>query len=102
MLGKKFLKKVAVASAGMLCQKVLFSVAMEMKCAERLLAEACGSESPLNKNEIGEQSKGCELLAANAVTRSMSERELAEKASEEIRKQEGSVPVLGRDRQYCW
>ncbi len=93
VLGKKFLKKVAVASAGMLCQKVLFSVPMEKKCAERLLAEACGSESPLNKNEIGEQSEGCELWAANAVTRSMSERELAEKASEEIREQEGSVPV---------
>ncbi len=46
-----------------------------------------------NKNEIGEQSEGCELRAANAVTRSMSERELAEKASEEIREQEGSVPV---------
>ncbi len=46
VMGKNFVKTVAVASAEMFCDKVLYSVPMRKSCAEQLLSVACESELP--------------------------------------------------------
>ena len=45
VMRKRFKKKVAVASADMLCKEVLYSVTMGILRAEQMLAIACAAET---------------------------------------------------------
>ncbi len=49
VLGKRFIKTVAVTSASMLCDKVLYSVPMGVQSAEKLLLDVCANEDGIGE-----------------------------------------------------
>ncbi len=99
VLDKWFMKKVAVTAAGMLCDKVLFSVPMVNGCAERLLADACGSEEQSTKIVSGcdNRMEDDGLVAVHAITCAMKKRESAVETAEEVQCEDSMSPVSLED-----
>ncbi len=75
VLEKRFMKTVAVTSASMLCDKVLYSVPMGVQSAEKLLLDVCANEDgigeiPIDMSEVSMEGD----TTVCAVTRAMSHK----------------------------